>query len=63
MPKQLGMGGFCHEPQEAVMNAATNPKRLNPGKGIPHHETRLRGSWAPQAETVGVGVEAGVLAL
>lgn len=43
------------------MNATTNPKRLNTGKGIPHHETPLKGSWAPQAEVVGGLVEAGVL--
>lgn len=44
------------------MNAATNPKRLNTGKRIPHHETPLKGSWAPQAEVVGGLVEAaGVL--
>lgn len=45
------------------MNATTNPKRLNTGKGIPYHETPLKRSWAPQAEAVGVLVEAGVLEL
>lgn len=45
------------------MNAATNPKSLNTGKGIPHHETPLKGSWAPQTEEMGVPVEVGVLEL
>lgn len=30
---------------------------------IPHHETPLKGSWAPQTEEVGVPVEVGVLEL
>lgn len=42
------------------MSATTNPKRLHTGKGIPHQETPLTVSWAPQAEAVGVLVEAGV---
>jgi hypothetical protein len=45
------------------MSAATNPKSLNTGKGVPYHETPLKGSWAPQTEAVGVLVEAGVLEL